>query len=253
MLPLTIVQPRNADKPPSAPALASHVVVSTALHANLLRTAEELRSTIPGVARFKEAAQRNIGTFHSAKIRFMPSASGQPVRKWNPGRNEHDMVTAGDDGSFSIEGPFSYLLATTVVHSLEPDPAFTIAPLVLRTNMRQDEMDVMVIRPLRDPVVLRAIDPKLQSLSADEWDKLDEEAKARAAAVWPARAMSSIGQAYQAGAHVDLVYATEPGADGSTGAHVKATHGDERESVVEIFRCGAWEWRPTVSNIGDSS
>ena len=245
-LPLSLVQLQTPSGIPTSPATASHVVVSTALHANLLRTADELRSEIEGVTRFKEAAQRNIGIFHSASMRFLPPNQGA-VRVYSPGQRDFAPADVSSDGSVSIEGPFAYVLATTTVDRLEPDPPFLISPLVKRIPLRAGEMDVIVVRPTRDPVVLDAIQPGQIPIYGSGWDELDSSAEQRATGVWPARAMSCIGKAYGKGEHVDLVYSSAESADQDAGQHVVAEQGDEREAVVEVFRCGGWEWTPSVS------
>ena len=238
-----------ADAKASRPSTTSHVVVSTALHANLLRTADELRAEIEGVARFKEAAQRNIGIFHSAKIRFMPATSGQGISIYSPGTRNFQPCKAAEDGKVTLDGPFAYVLATTTVDRLEPDPPFLISPLVKRISPQKGEMDVVIIRPLRDPVIQQAIGPEAADMTGKTWDALGAESKSRATAAWPARAMSSVTKAYGNGEHVNLVYATNVAADPTDVALVLAEEGDEREPVVEVIRCGGWEWTPNVSSI----
>lgn len=237
----------TADAKASRPSTAFHVVVSTALHANLLRTADELRAEIEGVARFKEAAQRNIGIFHSAKIRFMPATSGQDISIYSPGTRSFRPCQAAEDGTVTFDGPFAYVLATTTVDRLEPDPPFLISPIVKRIQLQEGEMDVVIIRPLRDPVIQQAIGPEASDMTGQTWDALGAESKSRATAAWPARAMSSVTKAYGNGEHVDLVYATDVAAHQTEVAHVLAQEGDTREPVVEVVRCGGWEWTPTVS------
>lgn len=80
-------------------------------------------------------------------------------------------------------------------------------------------MDLVILRPLRDPDVRKA-DPSEQS---ERWKK---------------RAMEVIGQAYKEGGHVDLRY---PDKGGQT-----VIEGDG-PVAVETFRVGGFEWIPTVS------
>jgi hypothetical protein len=247
-LPLSLVSLLNRDGQPTRSSTASHVVVSTALHANLLKTAEELRSSIEGVARFKEAAQRNIGIFHSATARLLP-ASRDGVRLYSPGKRNLHKVKPDSDGAVTIQGPFAYFLATTSVDRLEPDPPFLISPLVKRIPLKDGEVDVIVVRPSRDPVVQAAIGTPGRAVYGADWDGLDTGLQMKAAAAWPARAMSSVGRAYGKGEHVDLVYSTSATSGEENGEHVLAAEGDERESVVEVYRCGGWEWTPLVSSL----
>ena len=79
-------------------------------------------------------------------------------------------------------------------------------------------MDVVVLRPLRDPRV-RA--------SGTQEEK--EEA-------WRVRATEVLGWAYRDGGHVDLTYT-------SGEAEVRGSG----EVIVETFRCGGFDWTPEVS------
>jgi hypothetical protein len=81
-------------------------------------------------------------------------------------------------------------------------------------------MDIVILRPQRDPRVTAA------STVAEK-----EEA-------WKDRAREVLGAAYNDGAHVNLTYGKE-----GRGTQVQG----EGEVVVETFRCGGFEWTPTVS------
>ena len=81
-------------------------------------------------------------------------------------------------------------------------------------------MDLIILRPLRDPRV-RA-----------------ELTLARQEEVWKLRAREVLGQAYNNGVHVDLTYMKGEGVD----TEVRGSG----EVVVEYFRCAGFEWTPTV-------
>lgn len=194
----------------------SHIVTSTSLHAALLQTSEELRAEFPGLERFKMAAERNLGVFFQAKVKLLRPA-GSSVKQYDPqSKSFIDPYTT--DGHDTLEGPFTYLLATTVCERLES--TFVINP-TLRTVLpgpTDSTMDIVILRPLRDPDVRGASRPE----QVDKWKK---------------RAMEVIGAAYRDGAHVDLTYPDEGGETVSNGPG---------QIAVETFRVGGFEWTPTV-------
>lgn len=195
----------------------SHIVTSTSLHAALLQTSEELRAEHPGLERFKMAAERNLGVFFQAKLKLIPS-TGSSFKQYDPRtRSFVDPFTTGVGGI--LDGPFTYLLSTTVCERLEP--TFVINPTIRTISPDQEDgtMDVVVLRPLRDPDVARA---------------RPEERSDR----WKSRAVEVIGNAYKHGAHIDLTYLEEGG---------KTTPRGHGAVAVEVFRVGGFEWQPTVS------
>jgi hypothetical protein len=123
------------------------------------------------------------------------------------------------DGN-KIDGPFTYLLSTTTCERLEP--TFVINPTLksIPPNPKIPTMDVIILRPQRDPDVRSAT--------------VTEEQQER----WRKRAMEVIGHAYKGGGHVDLLYPKEGGETRSEG---------EGDVVVETFRVRGFEWIPTVS------
>lgn len=112
----------------------AHVVVSTSLHAAILRTADELRSEIEGLERFKVAFAKNATRTWRAKVTFDDATvydpSSQTFNPFEPG---------------SIEGEFNYF-AGALVDRFEQK--FVIAPL--RRDAPADSIDVVVVRPPKD-------------------------------------------------------------------------------------------------------
>lgn len=218
-LPITITTfvDSRGEITPEGP-ISSHIVTSTSLHAALLQTSEELRAEYPGLERFKVAAERNLGVFFQADLKLLP-AQGSTIKQYDPKTQSFvEPFTPDSDGV--LKGPFTYLLSTTVCERLEP--TFVINPTIrtIPTEQEGTTMDVIVLRPLRDPDVQRA--------PADEQHEK-----------WKKRAMEVIGHAYKGGTHVDLTYQDQAGG-GET-----VLRGDG-PVAVETFRVGGFEWHPTV-------
>lgn len=128
-------------------------------------------------------------------------------------------------------------------------------------------MDVVILRPGRDPIFAskargggtRDTALKDGDISTEEWDSSSDDVKAAAIEAWPSRAMAAVTQAYKGGTHIDLVYPTESSEGGRLGPASLVPEqgageggreddkGEKGEPVVEVLRCGGWEWTPTVS------
>jgi len=179
------------------------VVTSTALHAAILHDSEALRASVPGIERFKLAAAQNATTWYRARARLLA-----PVQRYD--------VTAGAFVNVAEEeellGPFAYFLSTVNVDRLEPH--FRIAPLqrALPPPPGAQTMDVLVVRPLRDP-----------SLEGKAGEGERERFKET---LW-----GVLGGAYQDGEHIKARYDSQ---DGKT----------DGLPVVEYFRVRGWEWIP---------
>jgi len=179
------------------------VVTSTSLHAAILHDSEALRASVPGIERFKIAAAQNATTWYRARARLL-----DPVQRYD--------VTSGAFVTLAEEqellGPFVYFLSTVNVDRLEQH--FRISPLqrMLPPPHGTQTMDVLVMRPLRDP-----------SLEGKDGEAERERFKER---LW-----GVLGGAYQDGAHIHARYASP---DGKT----------DGPPVVEYFRVGGWEWIP---------
>ena len=200
--------------------ITSHIVLSTSLHAALLSDSESLRAEYPGIERFKVAAEKNL------PIAFTASAYLKgPVLQYSPEKKEfvEPFTTDEKDGQHILQGPFNYFLSVTLADRLEP--TFVIAPT--RASHPPGEsystMDLIVLRPERDPVVRQAGDD-------------EERAAARAK-----RLGEAMGWAYQNGKHIDMTYVT--GGNGET------KEGGLGEVVCEVFRCTGFKWIPMVCRV----
>lgn len=203
LLPLTLALTTiSAPEGTPAPTVISAVVTSTSLHAAILHDSEALRASVPGIERFKIAAAQNATTWYRARARLL-----DPVQRY-------DVASGAFVAQEPCEllGPFAYFLSTVNVDRLEQQ--FRITPLQrsLPPPHGAQTMDVLVVRPLRDP-----------SLEGKDGEAEREKFKER---VW-----SAIGGAYQDGAHIHARYDS---LDGQA----------EGTPVVEYFRVGGWEWIP---------
>ena len=191
--------------------VASIVVTSTALHAAILKDSEKLRNEIPGIERFKVAAKQNITKWYASHVKLLPTPSSGVVYIYDPDKG--DFVPSGDSGSaLDVHGPFAYFLSTVNVDRLEPE--FRINPMISRSPPTDASMDVIMVRPQRDPTV--ALDTP--------------EARERFAK----KIVAVLTTAYQDGVHIRLGYS----------ANGEITQSGNGNMVVECFRCGGWEWIP---------
>lgn len=186
----------------------SVVVASTSLHASILHDSEALRETIPGIDRFKIAAQQNITRWYSARAKLLPKPGFSSVELYDPNEDrfiqlEHPVV---------LEGPFAYFLSTVNVDRLES--AFRITPFHRASGTVTQSLEVVILRPLRHPNIN---DPSDQSKTQ-----------------FAATSGFVLGGAYRDGAHVRMRYNED-------GSITEDGHG---ESVIEYYRCGGWEWSP---------
>ncbi|WWD21301.1 hypothetical protein CI109_105785 [Kwoniella shandongensis] len=229
--------PANQETDPCSSTIVvpSHVVLSTSLHASILQISETLRSAHPGPERFRLAAQQSASKFFDAKAKLFPTmttidgSGGGEVEQWDlrKGKFVKPFTTTTlhteKDGGHILDGPFAYFLSTSTVDRLEP--TFVISPPTslhpdtstdIHAQSKQRWIYLTVLRPLRDPAV--------SSSSPEERGE-----------IWSKRAFEVLGQAYQQGSHINLTYSTN-----ATATEVKG----EGEVVVELFRCGSFEWIP---------
>ena len=217
-----ILAPRQGKGPAPVPekTTVSAVVTSIALHASILHDSEVLRVEMPSIERFKIAAYQNITRWYSGCAKLFPSKSTGVVEIWNPFDKEFVPHAESDEDSphLDLDGPFAYFLSTVNTDRLEP--SFQITPLVTAEPRTGAFLDIVVVRPYRDP--------SLSGLEAEEERKVFAE-----------KSGEVLRAAYQSGNHINLRY-------DSTGKIVSEGEG---EVVVEYFRCGGWEWIPVRSQI----
>ena len=211
--------PRNNEVRTPQKNAISAVVASTALHASILHDSESLRAELPSIDRFKVAARNNITRWYKSFAKLLPSQSSGLVEIYDPTLSSfvpHPRSIPGDP-IVDLDGPFTYFLSTVNVDRLEP--LFRITPLVSSYPRAGAFMDIVIIRPLRDPSV--CIDSP----------------ETRAA--FAAKLGAVLTAAYRDGDHVNLRY-------DSSG---NITSEGDGATVVEYFRCGGWEWEPVCLTI----
>lgn len=211
----------STSKPSPSKQVLTTVVSSVALHACLLHDAEALRTTHPGLERFKIAAQQNVQRWWSGTLRLRGN-----VRKYSPARQAWlDAPTS----TIGVEGPFAYLV-TALVSRFEQ--SFVVAPFRSSSHPLAPDaddapsFDVVCIRPLRH-------EPTRQKVEAGQ------EREAREAFVQ--RIWDVTGGMYACGKHVDSVFPPTELAQ----VDEAAPRGElETDGVVEVYRCGEAEWIP---------
>ncbi|SPO40938.1 uncharacterized protein PSFLO_06420 [Pseudozyma flocculosa] len=216
--------------------ILTHLVTSHALHAAILHDSEtpEMRQSFPGTERFKKAFELNATRWTYGQLRLHPLLTTGLVSQYQPSSKTFETVS-----ETVLQGPFVYLNAL-VTDRLEPH--FVPAPFsstfstasaqrhrvsavdkAARQLQRPPEaVDLVIIRPHRDPNVKDALD------AASPGDRaLIME---RAQADFLATRLGGIIQAmYDGGKHVDLVYEDNQG----TAA-----------PIVEYLRTGGYSFDP---------
>jgi len=208
----TLSSPPSARKRPQA--RISAVVVSTCLHASILKDSEALRKEMPGLERFKVAAQQNSTKWYNSWVKLLPAPAAEVVQIYDPSTQsfvDHP-ESDSEDPIVDMDGPFAYFLATVNVDRLEP--AFMISPLASRIPPTEAVCDLVVVRPFRSPTVFADTPETRAAFVTTLWKVL--------------------GEAYRKGSHVDLRY-NDKG---------EVTSEGDGPSVVEYIRCGGWEWIP---------
>lgn len=216
---------------PSAPhQVITSVVSSAALHSNILLDSEALRSTIPGVERFKQAAMANGGNWWNGKLILIPESGKRHIEIYDSSTQSFKSIETStthytineSTSSTELQGPFVYL-ASTLVSRFED--TFVIAPFrspsssLPPSTTNHGSMDVILIRPLRHQAT------KAMFNAATGNKKKEGEVKATySSIVWDV--MKGM---YNAGSHVDLKYL-------SFEAHPL--------SIVEYLRVGGMTWEP---------
>ncbi|KAJ3998046.1 ATP-NAD kinase-like domain-containing protein [Lentinula boryana] len=217
LVPLTLAI-TTLSSPPSTrlrpKAIASTVVVSTSLHASILHDSERLRDEMPGIERFKVAAEQNSTKWYNSSAKILPVASLGVVQLYDPETKEFiSHPDADEDDPFvDLYGPFAYFVSTVNVDRLEP--AFRITPLAKDITPSEATCDLVVVRPFSDPTVSMDTPEAREIFSTKLWDIMTA--------------------AYENGNHVNLQYDEEG----------NLTTEGEGPLVVEYIRCGGWEWIP---------
>jgi hypothetical protein len=108
----TLSPPLSDSKPPTV--IDSVVVVSTSFHAIILRESESLRREIPGLERFKVAAQKNASRWYNSSVKLYPVSSAGVVQVYDPSARHFrpHSLSSNNAPIVNLEGPFLYFLST---------------------------------------------------------------------------------------------------------------------------------------------
>lgn len=212
-------------------ALVSFVVASTALHASILHTANELvrqpEHKSSGVQVFKEAFEINVSKTWNASVKLLPASldSNESVELYDHKTNQLSKVGGAHEAhdrhlEIELDGPFSYF-TSCLVDRLESD--FIIAPLRRAIDRSDGEyqkrlsstIDLVIVRPMRDS--------RLVQLSKNQPDSTGFQ-EAMSQLLW--KVMEG---AYQEGHHINLL---------------ETDHDGHQSPIVEYYRCGGWNWKP---------
>ncbi|KAG2149197.1 ATP-NAD kinase-like domain-containing protein [Suillus clintonianus] len=213
-LAITTLSSPPSSKQSCSKVAVSAVVTSTALHASILHDSESLRKEVPDIERFKIAARNNITQWYSSHVKLLPTPSTRVVEIYDPDQKTFVTHEDSDDhcGIVDVYGPFAYFLSTVNVDRLEP--TFRITPLVSEFVPSEVSLDIVMVRPHRDPTFVM------------------DTIEARNA--FAEKSIAVLNAAYQDGDHINLRY-TDDG---------KITSEGSGPTVVEYIRCGGWEWIP---------
>lgn len=185
-------------------SIVSCVVTSTSLHASILDTAEHLRKDVPRLDRFQLAARANISKWYRARARLLA-----PVHRYDP---PSDAFIA--EAPLDLDGPFTYYVSTLNVDRLEP--RFRVTPLHRSHPPGPHEIDLIVMRPQRNPAFASATGASHERATSAK------------------TTIETLQAAYEDGRHLGLRF--DP--DGAV------TPDGDGPFVVEYYRCGGWEWLP---------
>ncbi|KAF8212525.1 hypothetical protein K438DRAFT_1751950 [Mycena galopus ATCC 62051] len=199
----TLSSPPSARKRPQA--RISAVVVSTCLHASILKDSEILRKEMPGLERFKVGD--SCTKWYNSWVKLLPAPGAEVVQIYDLSTKTFVAYSdEEDDPIIDMDGPFVYFLATVNVDRLEP--SFMISPLSSRIPPTEAACDLVIVRPFRAPNVTADTREAREAFVPTLWEVL--------------------GEAYKEGSHIDLRY-NEKG---------QVTTEGDGPSVVEYIRCG---------------
>lgn len=239
-LALSAVTLDGADKPP----ILAHLITSHALHASILADSEALREAHPGLERFKMAFVQNASQWIDASVELLPLPGDAGVQQYSPQHIAFQAAFPANTGTTAarLDGPILYFVCVTT-DRLEPAfvPAPFSGPLCDDESLQRpsDAVDIVVVRPTRDPAVAQASAAKP---SPATWT--EEDAAVRESFV--TRVLHRITtDMYQEGKHINLTYAdTGSGSAGASDSQEAVEVSGTGRPVCEYFRCAGYRWLP---------
>lgn len=239
LYPLTLASNVVQEEGSDPREILTHLITSHALHAAILRDSEELRESHPGIDRFKIAAQKNVTSWIDGKLVLKrATASDLPIQKYDPRERQFNDL---EGETTIVEGPFFYIASMTTDRL---EPSFVPAPFGFAEASSSDSpsslarppqyLDVVLIRPLKDPQVQLALPNSLKGIS---WEG---ESTLQARQTFAEQRVTPITQGmYDEGKHVNLAY---PTVEGDLTERIREDA--EGEDVIDYWRVGGWEWTP---------
>ncbi|PWN42230.1 hypothetical protein IE81DRAFT_323714 [Ceraceosorus guamensis] len=210
----------------------AHIVTSHALHACILRDSEALRAQDPSIERFKIAAAQNSTIWHRGSLQLYHASTSGKVKVYDPRSRQFREV---DEKEKRLQGPFSYIAALSTDRlepSFIPAPFGSFLPLENAESAhlarRADELDLLIVRPLRSPAVLARYRQAQDEVRDGKDDAPTLFAKTTLTEL-------TVGM-YSGGKHVDLTYPLEGASE------TKLEEAGKGEAAFEYYRVGGYEW-----------
>ncbi|CAO1634872.1 unnamed protein product [Parajaminaea phylloscopi] len=244
---ITSTQTDTVESSPNHPQhMIAHLITSHALHAAILHDSEALRASHPGVERFKIAAAQNVTRWVDG-ILTLYAEDGGNVERFSPETKAFVPVASAQS---RLAGPFLYMICTTV-DRLEPQ--FVPAPFASPQVAGQapslarplDALDVVIVRPARDPLVQTRIGGGANARADPAFWEAPESLPGRQAFA-ESRATPLTQAMYDQGKHVYLRYPDGSDAETPSSQLADDNHGPP---MVEYFRCHGYDWQPSASSI----
>lgn len=220
----------------------AHLITSHALHASILADSEALRATHPGIERFKMAAEQNTVVWTQATLKLRPlDTQSNAVFRYDP----FTKAFVKEDAS-TLDGPFVYV-ACLSTDRLEPH--FVPGPFSgparscpePRLARPEDALDLLLIRPCRDPTVVQSLKRSIDEIQ--DWSG-DDTADVRIQFAQKRLGPIMFKGVYSGGKHVAFTYPAQP-----DGEMDEASEGKENQVIAcEYIRCGGYEWTPAQAD-----
>lgn len=257
----------------------SHLLTSHSLHASILKDSEALRESIPSIERFKVAAQQNSIRWTNGNVRLFGDSKGgvqkydRELRKFvqveEDEINRQESKEEDKNKYLDSRGPFIYLICLSIDRL---EPSFIPAPFSSNhqgsdstssssstsneLTRPSDLLDVLMIRPLRDPSVRKNLaklglethlNDKVDSRESRLWET-DETLELRKKFAETRLGPITVGM-YSGGKHVGLGYKEETQEVDHQSQELEFKDLDQDGAgaggeVVEYYRCKGYEWNP---------
>ncbi|CAO1622689.1 unnamed protein product [Jaminaea pallidilutea] len=243
-----------------------HLIASHALHASILHDSEALRKEHPGIERFKMAALQNLTHWVDGELVLHGGPKDQVMQF--DARTRSFVATEEK----TLRGPFFYMICASTdrlepqfvpapfghpqqaqAHNVQSNAATADADADVGPLARPlDQLDIVLIRPLRDPGVRQRLGLNTKDLdgrsSGMSWDGAESE---KARQFFAQKRATPITEAmYNEGKHVYLRYprVDQESAGSYEQGDAPMSADNKGEAVVEYYRCSGYDWKPHESS-----